>query len=84
MTKLQIAVLDALDSGEWMSSAEVAKLSSFNRESVRCSLSDLVREGVVIKKSDPNRTGCALYRSNSKNSRATISQFDQLIRGVRA
>lgn len=87
MSKMQIAIIEALASGEWMSSASIAEAAHFPAASVRVSLAGLCREGIVIKKDDPDRPQYAVYRRNTVQAGFGVSQamaeFDKCVREVR-
>ena len=87
MSKMQIAIIEALASGEWMSSASIAEAAHFPAASVRVSLAGLCREGIVVKKDAPDRAHYALYRRNNVPAGFGVSQFmaafDKCIQAVR-
>jgi len=88
MSKLQIAVIEALESGEWMSSSEIATATKYKKSSVRVTLSSLDGVGLILKKDDPARTGYSLYKKSNTPCGFGISQnlseFQRLISMVRA
>lgn len=87
MSKLQIAIFEALDSGKWLGSGEIAKLAHFPAPSVRVTLTSMLRDGLVIKKDDPDRPRCALYKKSDVPAGFGISQnlanFHRLVSTVR-
>ncbi|WP_338501564.1 hypothetical protein VRC35_06505 [Erwinia aphidicola] len=87
MSKMQIAIIEALASGEWMSSASIAEAAHFPAASVRVSLAGLCREGIVVKKDDPDRPQYCVYRINNVPAGFGVSQsiaaFDKCLQAVR-
>lgn len=88
MSKVQVAIIDVLSTGEWMNSSDIAKEVGYKSSSVRVGLSGLCHSGLIVKKDDPaSKLGASLYKLSSQRCgfgvSYNISQFDQLLREVR-
>ncbi|WP_152320494.1 MarR family transcriptional regulator [Erwinia endophytica] len=88
MSKLQIAVIEALESGEWMTVAEIAAGSGFKKSSVSVKLTWLCGKGLVFKKDDPTRINGSMFKKGNTQCEFGVSErmseFQRLIGTVRA
>lgn len=87
MSKMQIAIIDQLSTGKWMTSSEIAELAGLPRPYTRVTLATMTRDGLIIKKDDPERLGKVLYKKTDLPCGFGISQsmaaFDKFLREVR-
>jgi DNA-binding IclR family transcriptional regulator len=88
MSKLKIAVLEAMSGGYWMIPAEIASQAHYPVPSVRNVLNKLCIDGVLEREEDLSRKNGMRYRLTGVpcgfGVNSNIARFEQLVRGVRA
>lgn len=88
MTKLKVAIIEYLeDQNEWVTSSDIASAVGFPEPSVRVSLTNLCRCGIIIRKDDSNNHPGVLYRRNDIKAGFGVSNnialFDKYLREAR-
>ncbi|WP_428945275.1 MarR family transcriptional regulator [Pantoea sp. FN060301] len=88
MSKLKVAVLDAMANGEWMVPNDIVAQAHYPAPSVRSVLNKLCIDGVIERERDASRQNGMRYRLTGIpcgfGVSGNIARFDQCIRSVRA
>lgn len=87
MTKLKIAVIEAMEGRGSLPASEITTLCRYPAPSVRSILKVLCDEGIVRRDKDPTRTSGVLYTLVGVQCgfgvSANMARFDELVRSVR-
>lgn len=87
MSKMQVAIIGLLSTGRWMTSNEIAEEAGLPKPYVRVTLATMSRDGLIIKKDDPNNYKAMVYKKTEIQSGFGVSQtmaaFDRCLREVR-
>ncbi|CBX44571.1 hypothetical protein P88_00600 [Erwinia phage phiEt88] len=62
MSKMKIAIINAMDGMVWMTSQEIAKLTGLQKRSVSSKIGSMALAGDIIKKDTKNYFGYSLYK----------------------
>lgn len=88
MSKLQIAVLDAMSGGEWMIPTDIVSQAHYPAPSVRSVLNKLCIDGIIERERDTTRQNGMRYRLTGIpcgfGVSMNISRFDECLKRVRA
>ncbi len=87
MSKMQVAIIDLLSTGRWMTSTEIAVEAGLPKPYTRVTLATMTRDGLIIKKDDPERPGKVLYKKTDLPCGFGVSQamaaFEKCLQAVR-
>lgn len=86
MSKVKVAISEALESGEWLTASEITARTKFAGPSIKVTLSRMCSDSLVISKDNPQVIGGLIYKKGIVNSGfgiGNIAQLDKLLREVR-
>lgn len=74
MSKLQVAIIDALGKKEWMTPPEIAESTRYGLKSVRVTLSKMETRGLIAKKDNPEINFGKLFKKVNMPAGFGVSQ----------
>lgn len=87
MSKLYIAIANAMTEDEWLTSSQIAKRVGYKAPSVRSMIVRLIADGALQKKEDPANPYGVVYRKSRTPIGFGISrnmfEFQSLVQQVR-